>query len=65
LITGRKPVPLQAGHVSSTISDFIFIGFMKRATPAINDQIDNYTSQKLRNQLCGVTLKEKVKLTSP
>ena len=47
------------------MSDFVFIGFIKRATPAINDQIDNYTSQKLRNQLCGVTLNEKVKLTSP
>ena len=62
-MTGRKPVPLQAGHISSTVSDFIFIGFIKRATPAINDQIDNYTSHKLRNQLWGVTLNEKVKLT--
>ena len=47
------------------MSDFVFIGFIKRATLAINDQIDNYTSQKLRNQLRGVTLNEKVKLTSP
>ena len=62
-MTGRKPVPLQAGHISSTMSDFVFIGFIKRVTPALNDQIDNYTSHKLRNQLWGVTLNEKVKLT--
>jgi len=31
-------VPLQAGHFSSTMSDFI--GFIKHATPATNYQSD-------------------------
>ena len=52
-------MPLQAGQISSTMSDFI--GFIKRATPAINHQSDNYTFLKLRNQLRGVTLNDKVK----
>jgi hypothetical protein len=39
LITGRKPVPLQAGHISSTTSDFI--DFIMRADPATNHQ-SNY-----------------------
>ena len=52
-------MPLQAGHISSTMSDFI--GFIKRATPAMNHQSDNYTFLKLRNQLRGVTLNDKVK----
>jgi hypothetical protein len=52
-------VPLQAGQISSTMPDFI--GFIKRATPAINHQSDNYTFLKLRNQLRAVTLNNKVK----
>ena len=60
-MTGRKPVPLQAGHISSTTSDFI--GFIKRATPEIDYQSDNYTFQKLRNLLLRVTLNNKVKST--
>jgi hypothetical protein len=59
-MTGRKPVPLQAGHISSTTSDFI--GFIsvrlrRRTTRAIN-----YIFPKLRNQLRGVTLNNKVEL---
>jgi hypothetical protein len=38
LITGRKPVPLQAGHTSLATSDLI--GFIKRAPPAMNHQSD-------------------------
>jgi hypothetical protein len=38
VITGRKPVPLQAGHISSTRSDFI--DFIMRAAPATNYQSD-------------------------
>jgi hypothetical protein len=60
VITGRKPVPLQAGHISSTTSDFI--AFIMRAAPAMNYQNDNYIFPKLRNQLRGVTLNNKVKL---
>jgi hypothetical protein len=36
-MTGRKPVPLQAGHISST---FDFVGFIMRAAPATNYQSD-------------------------
>jgi hypothetical protein len=60
LITGRKPVPLQAGHISSTTSDFvgfICVRLRRQTTRAIN-----YTFPKLRNQLRGVTLNNKVKL---
>jgi hypothetical protein len=35
---GMKPVPLQAGHIFSTTSDFI--GFIRRAAPATNYQGD-------------------------
>ena len=40
-------MPLQAGHISSTMTDFI--GFIMRAAPATTRAI-NYTSLKLRNQ---------------
>jgi hypothetical protein len=60
VITGRKPVALQARHISSTTSDFI--NFMTRAAAATNYQSDNYTFPKLRNQLREVTLNDKVKL---
>ena len=60
VITGRKPVPLHARHISSTKSDFI--GFIMRAAAATNYQSDNYTFPKLRNQLREVTLNDKVKL---
>ena len=53
-------MPLQAGHISSTMSDFI--GFIcvrlrRRTTRAIK-----YNFPKLRNQLRRVTLNNKVKL---
>jgi hypothetical protein len=35
-MTGSKTVPLQAGHISATTSDFI--GFIMRAAPATNYQ---------------------------
>jgi len=53
-------VPLQAGHISSTMSDFI--GFITRAAPATNYKAINYTFLKLRNQLRQVTLNDKIKL---
>ena len=53
-------MPLQAGHISSTMSDFI--GFITRAAPATNYKAINYTFLKLRNQLRGVTLNSKVRL---
>ena len=53
---GTKPVPLQAGHISSASSDFV--GFIMRATSA---RAINYTFLKLRNQLRRVTLNNKVK----
>jgi hypothetical protein len=37
-MTGRKPVPLQAGHITSTTSDFL--GLIVRAAPAANYQSD-------------------------
>ena len=40
-------MPLQAGHISSTMTDFI--GFIMRAARATTRAI-NYTSLKLRNQ---------------
>ena len=45
--------------ISSTMSDFV--GFIKRAVPGPTRAI-NYTFLKLRNQLCRVTLNNKVKL---
>ena len=53
-------MPLQAGHISSTMSDFI--GFIcvrlrRRTTRAIS-----YSFPKFRNQLRSVTLNNKVKL---
>jgi len=62
VITGRKPVPLQAGQVSSTTSDFI--GFIKRTTPATNNHPFNYIFREMSNQLYGVTLNSKVKLNA-
>jgi hypothetical protein len=53
-------VPLQAGHISSTMSDFI--GFIKRATPQRTTRAINYTFPNFRNQLRRVTLNNKVKL---
>ena len=53
-------MPLQAGHISSTISDFI--GFIMRATSARTTRAINYTFLKLRNQLRPVTLNNKVNL---
>jgi len=53
-------VPLQAGHISSTTSDFI--GFIMRATPERTTRAINYTFLKLRKQLRRVTLNNKVKL---
>jgi hypothetical protein len=53
-------VPLQAGHISSTMTDFI--GFIMRATPARTTRAINYTFLKFRNQLRPVTLNNKVKL---
>ena len=53
-------MPLQAGHISSTTSDFIgliCVRLRPRTTRAIN-----YTFPKLRNQLLGVTLNNKVNL---
>lgn len=50
---------MQAGHISSTISDLV--GFIKRATPGMNHQNDNYIYLKMHNQLRGVTLNDKVK----
>lgn len=61
MITGSKPVPLQAGHISSTtMSDFVgLIGvWLRRRTTRAND----YMFPKLSNQLRGVTLNNKVKL---
>jgi hypothetical protein len=54
-------VPLQAGHISSTTSDFI--GFILCAVSG--DELPEwitYTFPKFRNQLRGVTLNNKVKL---
>jgi hypothetical protein len=60
LITGTKPVPLQAGQISSTTSDLM--GFIERATPATNHEPFNYIFWEMSNQLYGVTLNGKVKL---
>jgi hypothetical protein len=61
LRTGRKPVPLQAGHISSTTSDSI--GFIMRAGSGDESpEWITYTFPKFRNQLRGVTLNNKVKL---
>ena len=53
-------MPLQAGHISSTTSDFT--GFIMRATPERSTRAINYTFLKLRNQLRRVTLNNKVNL---
>jgi hypothetical protein len=53
LITGTKPVPLQAGHISSATSDFI--GFTRHAAPAQSTRAIDYTFLKLRNQLRRVS----------
>jgi hypothetical protein len=60
LITGTKPVPLQAGHISSATSDLI--GFIRHAAPAQSTRAIDYIFLKLRNQLRRVTLNNKVKL---
>jgi hypothetical protein len=61
LITGTKPVPLQAGHISSTTSDLIgFIcGTLLRQQTTRSDR---HIFRKMSNQLCRVTLNGKVKL---
>ena len=53
-------MPLQAGHISSTISDFF--DFIMRAAPVTTTIAINCTFLKLRNQLRPVTLNNKVKL---
>ena len=53
-------MPLQAGHTSSAMSDFM--GFIKRAAPARTTRAIDYTFLKLRNGLRRVTLNNKVKL---
>jgi hypothetical protein len=53
-------VPLQAGHITSTTSDFV--GLIKRTSlRAANYQPITYMFPKLHNQLRGVTLNNKVK----
>jgi hypothetical protein len=54
-------VPLQAGHITSTMSDFV--GLIKRASLRLRTtHTIPYIFPKLRNQLRGVTLNNKVKL---
>jgi len=53
-------VPLQAGHISLTTSDFI--GFICVRLRQRTTRATNYTFPKLRNQLRGVTLNNKVNL---
>ena len=53
-------MPLQAGQICSTTSDFI--EFIARAARLRTTKAISYMFPKLRNQLRGVTLNSKVKL---
>ena len=53
-------MPLQAWHITSTTSDFI--GFICVRPRQQTTRAISYTFPKLRNQLRGVTLNNKVNL---